>query len=154
MAEKKIRLERRRNTPFTVNCPKTNKSWIWSGATANKIDAHSVPQETYDWLFMQTTTFTSGELVICDSKAITEFNESLLEEDVEVVNNNIHTREEIVDILNSNTNSMKAKLEKITEKSEKTFVINVAKEVELDSIAKRDFISKWSGYEVDFSNEG
>ena len=36
-------LERRRNTPF--NCPKTNKSWIWSGATANKIDAHSVPQE-------------------------------------------------------------------------------------------------------------
>jgi len=153
MADKKIKLERRRNTTFTVNCPKTNRSWIWSGAKANKIDSHDVPQETYDWLFMQTTTFTSGELVLCDYKTIEEFDESLSDEDKEKLQNNMHTRKEIEEILNSNTNSMKAKLEKITEKSEKSFVVDIAKEIKIDSAAKREFINKWSGYEIDFSSE-
>jgi len=153
MMEKKIALQRLRNTPFTVNCPKTNKSYKWSGATAKKIDSHEVPQETYDWLFMATTTLLSGELVVCNEEAKKELKESLLEEELEEINNNIHTRTEIEEILNSNTNSMKAKLEKITEKSEKTFIINVAKEIKLDSAAKRKFLNEWAGYEIDFADD-
>jgi len=153
MEDKKVKLERRRNTAFTVNCPKTNKTFIWNGAAGNKIDSKEIPQETYDWLFVSTTTFTSGELVPSELEAIEELQESLDEEDKERVQNNINTRAEIVELLEGNTNSMKAKLEKITEKSEKTFVIDIAKEIKLDSAAKREFLSKWSGYEIDFSSE-
>jgi hypothetical protein len=153
MEDKKIKLERRRNTAFTVNCPKTNKTFIWNGAVGNKIDSREVPQDTYDWLFMSTTTLTAGELVPCEIEDIEELKDSLDSEDKEKIENNVNTRKSIVDMLSGDTNSMKAKLKKITEKSEKTFIIDVAREIKLDSSAKREFLSKWIGYEIDFSED-
>jgi len=146
--EKKIKLARYRKYPYIVNCPKTNRSYKWAGSMGNKIDIKEVSQETFDWLFMETNCFPLGSLVIVDKKADEEFKNSLLEEEYQAIKNNTNTAQEIAGILTGNTNTMKAELRKITSKEEKSFVIEVAREIGLDSVTKINFLNEWVGAEV------
>lgn len=143
--DKKIVLGRYRTTEYIVNYD--NKKYAWAGSKPNKIDKKSVNEEVYNFLQMNTSCFSDGELVIIPQ--VEEDNE-LLEEivDKESYLANTHTREEIVKILEGNINKMKSELNKITNKEEKQFVLNVAKEIKLDSSTKRKFLVEWVGTQL------
>ena len=50
---------------------------------------------------------------------------------------------------------VKSELKKITNQTEKDFVINVAQDMKIDSVGKRDFLAEWMGLDVNmlFHNE-
>lgn len=146
----KIKLARYRSYPYTVNCPVTNKKWKWAGSINKKIDSKSIPEETYNWLVMETSAIKNGQLVVVDEKAKKELKDAMLDEDIKEIESNTHTREEVEKILKGNTNTMKSKLKDITSKDEKRFIINVAKEMKLDSTTKRSFLQEWVGHEIVF----
>ena len=141
---KLYKIARNRGTKFTVNCPITKKSYKFFGSKQGRTDIKEIPEETYLWLLSDTTAFSDGELALVDMEDKKELKEQSFDEDIEVIENNTHTRDEIIKILNGNTNSMKKKLESITIKEEKAFVMQVAKEVKLDSNAKLTFLETWS----------
>lgn len=143
--EKTYKLERKRASMFTVNCPFSKKIYRFNGSKKGFTDKKDIPEETYLWLLNSTTTFKDGELVISESdeEAIKEFEEQIFEEDLNEIKQNSHSREEIEELLNGNTNSMKAELKKITIAEEKQFVMQVAKDIKLDSKTKMDFLEEW-----------
>lgn len=143
----KYKIARYRATPFKINCPITKKIYGFNGSKDNFIDIKEVEEETYLWLLNSTTAFLDGDLVPIDNE---EFKNSLPEEEYEEIKKNTHNRDEIVKILEGNTNTMKKKLQEITAKEEKKFVIDVAKGIKLDSNAKIKFLEEWIGFELDF----
>lgn len=93
---------------------------------------------------MSTTCLSKGSLVVVEDKDKEELNYTT---DLEQLTNNVHTREEIEKILTGNYKAMEKKLNEITSVDEKKFVLEVAKELKIDSSTKRAFIVKWAGIE-------
>jgi hypothetical protein len=148
--EKTIKVARYRTTPYIVNYITNGgiKPYIWSGSKGNKVDIKEVPVEVVDWLIMNSACFRDGELAIIeDSEEAKEIVENI--DNVEEYRNNTHSKEEIIQLLNGNINKMKSVLNKITNKGEKKFVIEVAKEIKLDSNAKLTFLADWYGVKKD-----
>ena len=145
-----IKLARYRNTPYIVNF-ETNggmKSYSWAGSKGKKYDVKDVPEEVVDWLTMNSVCFNDGELAIVgDTKKAKELVSNI--DNVEEYENNTHSKEEAIKILESHTNSMKAELNKITNRDEKKFFIETAKEIELDSNTKLTFLAEWFGVKKD-----
>lgn len=147
--EKFIKLERRRNIPYTINHSALKGGTItFSGAKNGKTDKKDVPEEVVDYLAMSTSCFQTGSLYIVTD----EVREDMVEEEAL---KNSHTIEEVEKILNGNTNKMKSELSKIECQDEKDFIISVAKNMKLDSSAKQTFICDWAGVkkEVVFFDE-
>lgn len=148
---KMIKVARYRQFPYIVNFPfgdGTYKTYQWSGSKGNKVDIKLIPEEVVNWLLMESVCFKQGELVIVeDSKEAKEIIENI--DDVEEYKNNTQSREEIIEILKGNFNKMKAELKKITNPDQKKFVVDIAKEIKLDSHSKLKFIAEWFGVEKD-----
>jgi len=147
---KTIKVARYRNVPYTVNyiLNGSMKTYTWSGSKGNKYEVKEIPQEVVDWLVMNSQCFNDGELVIVeDSEEEKEIVDTIIEK--EQYKNNTHSKEEIIKILNSSFNTMKSKLEKITVNEEKRFVVDVAKEIKLDSAQKQKYLADWIGVPVD-----
>lgn len=143
-----IKVARYRNFPYTVNFVNNGgmKTYQWAGSKGDKTDIKEIPIEVVDWLLMSTVCFRDGELVLVeDSDQAKEVISNIDEK--ELYENNTHTREQIVKILEGNFNKMKVELNKITVLSEKQYVLEVAKEIKLDAASKRKFIAEWIGGE-------
>jgi hypothetical protein len=148
--EKTIKVARYRTSPYIVNYITNGgmKTYAWSGSKGKKVDIKEIPVEVVDWLVMNSACFRDGELAIIeDSEEAKEIVENI--DDVEEYRNNTHSKEEIIQLLNGNINKMKSALNKITNKGEKKFVIEVAKEIKLDSNAKLTFLADWYGVKKD-----
>lgn len=143
MEDQKVRVARKRGAPYTVNCPRTKRIFRFAASKKNFEDVKSLPHETYMYLKDETTALDMGELVVVDEVVSKEFKEQMSEADFEKINENIHSREEVVALLEGNANTMKAELKKITEESEKNFINQVASEIKLDSQAKLTFLAQW-----------
>lgn len=141
----KVILERHKPTKYTVNFE--NKVYIWSGSKGNMISKKEVPVEVYDYLAMFTTCLQSGELVLI---AKTEEEKELLENipDKEEYEANALTKEEVIKMLSGNLNKMKSELNKVTSRTTKSFVLEVAKEIKLENANKRLFIKEWMGTDL------
>lgn len=143
----KVKLSRYRNTDYFVKYDGNGneRKFTWKGSVNGRIDTKEVPREVADWLSMNTICFDKGELVIedkDDKESVKEIKDGIIEK--EAYDNNTHTQDEIVKILQGNTNKMKAELEKITVDSEKLFVIEVASGIKDDlTNAKTEFLAKW-----------
>lgn len=155
---KTLNVARYRNVPYTVNFFENGggmKSYYWEGTRNKKMpNIKAIPQEVVEWLVINSQCFKDGELVIVeDSDNAKETVEMI--SDQEDYRNNTHTREEIESLLNGSINKMKAEFEKITSTTEKRFVIEIAKEIKVDSAAKQKFIAEWAGVPADvlFSEE-
>jgi len=142
------KVARNRSFEFTVNCPITKKETKFLGSRNGFTDVKDIPEETFNWLMASTTTFKDGELALVEEDGLVELKKATYEEEFESIKANTHTRDEIVKILNGNTNAMKKQLESITIPEEKRFVVEIAKDIKLDSVAKVDFIKAWSGVDV------
>lgn len=149
MPEKMIKVSRYRTGEYTVNYNTNNRTmtYKWAGCQPNKIDTKEIPSYVVDWLTMNTKAFVNGNLVIEEDENSEEYLKNI--DDTENYKDNIHTREEIEKILTGNFNKMKSELNKITNQSEKDFVISIAQEIKIDSTSKREFLAEWTGISVE-----
>lgn len=155
MAEKMINVSRYRDGEYTINYMMNGRpvTYKWAGSQGNKIDTKPIPEYVIDWLIMSTTAIKNGSLVIEKDEASKEIIKNIgYEEEVKDV---VHTREEVETILKGNINKMKSELNKITNQTEKDFVINIAQEMKIDSVGKREFLAEWMEISVEmlFANE-
>ncbi len=149
MSEKTVRVSRYRNGDYVVNYDVGGRlvTYKWAGCQGDRIDTKEIPVYVVDWLIMNTNAINNGSLVIEKDEDSKEIRENINYE--EVTKNFTHTRQEIETLLKGNYNRMKSQLNQITNKSEKEFIINVAQDLKLDSVAKREFLSDWIGIKSD-----
>lgn len=145
-----IKIARYRTTPYHVNYNMNGllKSYTWAGSKGTKVDVKSIPQEVVDYLLMNSVCFKEGELAIIEDTEEAKEVVSYIE-DVEEYRNNTHSKEDAIKILEGNFSKMKSELGKITNKGEKKFFIDTAKEIKLDSNAKLKFLAEWYGVKQD-----
>lgn len=148
MAEKTIKVSRYRGGDYTVNYDNNGRlmKYIWSGSKGNKIDTKLLPEYVVDWLIVSTSAIKNGSLVIEDDENSKEITDNINYK--EEIKNSIHTRAEIEKILKGNTNTMKSRLDKITNETEKNFVVDVAQDMKIDSMAKREFLAEWADVNI------
>ena len=141
----KVTLLRHRGTEYVVNYE--NKKYVWPPSRGNIISKKDVPMDVYEWLTSYTTAFRFGELVLDETNEnIDELKEHIYEiEDYEV---NSISKDEIKKILEGNFKKMESELNKIKLDSTKRFVLDVAKEIKIESAAKQRFIKEWLGTEL------
>lgn len=148
--ENEVMVARYRPSDFILNYVSFNgdrKKYIWSGSKGERFDKKLIPQSVVDDLTMTDSLFSDGELVILNEK-----NEKIEVDgvdDVEKYNNNTNSKKEIKEILGKPLVTMKAKLKNIEVAEEKQFVVEVAKEIKLDSKSKLKFLAEWLGVEED-----
>lgn len=151
MAKETVKLARHRATDYYVNYPTNNggfKSYVWSGSKGKRIDTKEVPLEVIDYLMVNSRCFKEGELrIVEDTPEAKEIIETIPEKEEYEMNS--HTKEEVESLLSGNFNKMKSELTKITNKDEKKFFIEVAKEIKLDSNSKLKFLAEWYGVKQD-----
>lgn len=145
MSEKTIKVARYRSTPYFVNYKGNGvmKSYRWAGSKEKKNDVQNIPDYVVDYLVMSTSALSSGELVVEETKENKEIIDNISYEDD--YKENINTRDDIKKILNKSTVNMEKDLKKITESSEKKFVIAVAKEMKgiMNVVSKRKALSEF-----------
>jgi hypothetical protein len=144
MSENLIKVARYRNTPYSVNPPR-GANWkpiVWSGSKGEKMDTQPVPEEVIQYLVMNSVCFKDGELIIIeDTEEAKEAVNGIV--DIDEYKENAHSKEEIIKLLNGSIQKMKTVLSKIENVQEKNFVIDIAKEIKLDSNSKLKFLSEW-----------
>lgn len=149
--EELIKVARHRTSQYIVNFPTNTggiKTYVWAGSKGTKVDIKPLPSEVVEYLLLNSMCFRDGELkIVEDSEVAKEVVESI--DDVEEYRKNSHTKEEAIKILEGNFNKMKTELNKITNKQEKKFFVDVAKEIKLDANSKLKFISDWYGVKQD-----
>lgn len=141
----KVTLLRHRGTEYVVNYE--NKKYVWPPSRGNVVSKKDVPMDVYEWLTSYTTAFRFGELVLDKTNEnIDELKEHIYEiEDYEA---NSISKDEIKKILEGNFKKMESELNKIKLDSTKRFVLDVAKEIKIESAAKQRFIKEWLGTEL------
>lgn len=148
MAEKTINISRYRGGDYTVNYDNNSRlmTYKWTGSKGDRIDTKAIPDYVVDWLIVGTNAIKNGSLVIEQDENSKEIVENInYKEEIKSV---VHTRAEIEKILKGNTNTMKSRLNAITNENEKNFVIDVAQDMKIDSMAKREFLSEWTGIDM------
>ena len=146
---KTVLVGRLRPTSFIVNYngyDGNRKKYVFAGSKGNIIDKKQLPQYVVDDLLMTGVTFSDGELVVLDEKS-KETKSKTVEgiDDVEKYENNSNSTQDIEKILGKSLAEMKKALSKIDVLSEKQFVIKVAKDTNLDSKGKLNFLAEWMG---------
>lgn len=147
---KEIKVERLRNIPYVFNYRTETgiKRYEWSGSKNGKTDIKLLPEDAVNYLLMNSTCFKEGELrIIEDSEEAKEIVENI--DDKESYKANTHTREEIIKLLNGNINTMKKEFSQITNQQEKLFILEIAKEIKLDSLSKQKVIADMLNTPVD-----
>ncbi len=141
----KIKLARYRNTSYFVkyDADGSNRQYTWNGSKNGKAEIKEVPIEVVHWLQMNSICFDKGELVIIEETEETkEIKDGIVE--IETYENNTHTQEEILKLLQGNINKLKAELKKITVDSEKQFIIEIASSIKDDlTKGKLDALAEW-----------
>ena len=141
----KVTLLRHRGTEYVVNYE--NKKYVWPPSKGNIISKRDVPMDVYEWLTSYTTAFRFGELVLDETNEnIDELKEHIYE--IEEYEANSISKDEIKKILEGNFKKMESELNKIKLDSTKRFVLDVAKEIKIESAAKQRFIKEWLGTEL------
>lgn len=138
-----VLLERHRLGNYIIN--HEGKSYIIPGSKGSIVGKKEVPYSVYEYLTMFTTCFKNGELLIVAKDE--DQKEALLENMYESEDYKINglTKEEVTAILQGNYKKMESELNKITNNSTKSFVLEVAKEIKISSAAKQKFIKDWVG---------
>ena len=153
MEDKKIILQRKQPTPFTVYYPYgmngITQEITWMGTQGKIINERPVSMDIFLWLKEKTRTFQLGALVIKETE-----DEDILYEKENIINieeaeKSALTKEEILALLEKgNHNALKTNLKTLTEgKSEELVkeirrqVVLVATEIGIDSSSKRKVLS-------------
>lgn len=142
----KIKLENHRLSDYYLNYVSADKvkSYHFPGAVNGRVSSKLVDKDIVEHLTMTSSCFKNGDLIIVGEPDVVEdIKEGIA--DVEEYEANALTREKALSILQGNANKMKAELNKVTSQDSKAFVIDLAKEIKLDSNAKLTFLAEWFG---------
>lgn len=161
MEEKSVKLIRKQATPFKVNFPMDGRfrSYVWNGTKGKILNSKEVPFEVYEWLAQYTTTFNEGCLIIdTEDQEANEIKESI--ENIDLVEKAILTQKEIEEILTTGNHLvLKGKLNELVKdlpeelaRTQKRYVATVAREIGVDSSAKRKILAEWAGINVENSD--
>ena len=162
MNEKEVILIRKQATPFKVNYPIDGriKTYVWNGTRGKLLNKKSVPFEVYEWLSQYTTTFPEGCLIIdqTEDHEVNEIKGNI--KNVDLAEKSVLTQEEIKEILTSGNHlALKSKLKNITEdmpenikNNQRRHIITVAREIGIDSSAKRRVLAEWANLDVENSD--
>jgi hypothetical protein len=146
-----VKVYRYRLSQYIVNFPTPSgiQTYLFAGSKKGTTEYKMLPSEVINWLKTSSTCFENGELVV-DTTDLEKSDEIFIDKtELAEYEKNSHTREDIEKILTGNVNKMKSELNKITSDSEKKFVIEVAKDLKLDSTSKRVFIAAWTDLDID-----
>lgn len=147
---KEIKVARYRNIPYIYNFATSTgvKRYEWAGSKGDKIDIKLLPEDAVNYLLMNSICFDQGELVIIeDSEEAKEIISNI--GDIEGYENNAHTREEVIKYLNGSVKNLKDIIGKVTNKQEVLFIVDVAKEMGLDSSSKQKVLADALNVPVD-----
>lgn len=147
--EEKIKLARYKKTPYSVRFE--GKRYEWGGSKGKQYSIKEVPPEVVDYLSLNTTALKNGELVILDIESnenAKEIIDNMLESDSKQYEINSITKDEIINLLQGNYKKMEKELNKITSQSTKEFVLQVAKEIKIDSLTKQKILKNWIGSQL------
>jgi len=148
MEEKKIKIERVRNTQYVCNFKNPSMTIVWPASKNKQTIIRELSQEHVNELLMNSACFDKGELkIIEDSDEAKEIVKNIA--NYEAYINNTHSKEDIIKILKATLGKFKSELNKITERNEKAFVVDVAKEIKLDNATKRNYLAKWANMKVE-----
>lgn len=144
MSEKVI-LERRKHTDYWVNFPVDNgrvQEIKWSGSKGQKYMQKTVSREVFDYLNLETYAIKHGELKLVEK---TENFKQVYEEivDKEDYEANSMSDEEINKILGLPLNQMKSKLNKVTSRTERFHIRDIAESNPDLAGTKTAFIEEW-----------
>lgn len=154
MKEKQVVLIRKQSTPFKVNYPIDGriKPYVWNGTKGNILNKKAVPFEVYEWLAQYTTTFQEGCLIIEDAgdEEIKEVKENI--ENADLAEKAVLTEGEVKKILNNGNHLvLKSKLDNLIKdlpeeivNNLKRYIVSIAREVGIDSSAKRKVLCNWA----------
>jgi hypothetical protein len=141
-----VKIARLRNTPYVVNIKSESgiKRYEWIGSKGDKTDIRSIPEDVVNHLLMSSRCFNDGELkIIEDSDESKDIITNI--DEIDKYRNNTNSKEDIKKMLDLPVAKLKTELNKITVVGEKNFVIEVAKEIGLDSSSKRKILGEWLG---------
>jgi hypothetical protein len=139
-----IKVGRYKKIGYTVNYPMNNgmtRRFEWAGEKNGKIDIKPIPEEVVDYLMMNSVCFKHGELkIIEDTEQAKEIVDNLGDDKEEYLNNT-KTKEEIVKLLEGNYKKLESEVKKMN-KLEVQYVVDVAKEIKLDSSSKQKILAE------------
>ena len=145
----KIKVARNRSLPYVANVKNQDgylRTFTWRGAKkGQKPHVLEIEEEFVEELKSGTQAFILGELEILDEEQKESFKEMLNDDQIKDLKNNTHTREQVVEMLSSHHKTLEKELKKITNESEIKFVIEVAKQENIDKVSVRRALSKWVG---------
>lgn len=134
-----IKLGRYRMIPYTVRWEGRTMPYEWAGMKGDRVDIKSVPEELIQYLEMSTSCFRDGELkIIEDTEEIKEMVENLPDKEEYLANT--MSKEDIVKLLNGNYKKLENEL-KAMSKDSISNIIDIAKEIKLDSSAKQKILA-------------
>ncbi|BDR74186.1 hypothetical protein K144316041_p20250 (plasmid) [Clostridium tetani] len=143
---KGIKLGRYKLIPYTVRYVDEGgmmKQYEWAGMKGEKVDVKSVPEELVNFLEMNSFCFRQGELkIIEDTKIAKEIVENL--SDKEEYKKNALTRDEMLELLNGNYKKLESEVKSMN-KETVNCLIDLAKEIKMDSSAKQRILSEAIG---------
>ena len=162
MEDKKVVLIRKQPAPFIVNYPfgenGTIKTYTWQGTNGKVLNERPVPFDVFDWIQNYTTTLTSGALIIkeTDDEDINEIKENI--PDIAEIESSILTKDEVIEMLEKGNHlTLKKALKDLDTKTpdtvkeaQKKYVIGIASEMGIDSVAKRQALVQWA--KLDYNN--
>jgi hypothetical protein len=136
----KVTLIRQRGSDYIVNYE--NKKYVWNGARGNIVSRKDVPMEVYEWLASSTSALRDGELVLDKTNEKVEDLKEYIYEIEEYEVNSI-PKDEVKKILEGSFKKMESELNKIVNSETKRYVLNIAREIGLESAAKQRFLKEW-----------
>ena len=144
MEEKLVKLENIKTKEFTINFPLPNghiKPYMFHGVRGKRRDIVSVPEEVYEWLRYETSTFQKGYLVLA-----TEENDELIKQEMKDINPIIYTVEQIETLLKGNISKLKKEINETTPKEVVQDFVRVAKEIKIDSDSVKTYLATLLGH--------
>lgn len=146
-----VKLGRYRVIPYTVRWAGRVTPFEWSGMKGNKVDIKTVPEELVQYLEMNTTCFKDGELKIIEDTEETKEIVDNISDKKEYIANTL-SREDSIKLLNGNYKKLESQL-KTMNKDSVANMVDIAKEIKLDSATKQKILADALGVPVDIAFE-
>lgn len=146
-----VKLGRYRVIPYTVRWSGRVMPFEWAGMKGDKVDIKLVPEELVQYLEMNTSCFRDGELkIVEDTDEAKELVENLPDKE-EYIANTI-SKEDCITLLNGNYKKLESKLKSMNRDAISNMV-EIAKEIKMDSATKQKILADALGVPVDIAFE-
>lgn len=143
-----VKLRRLRNAPYEINFNNgvQMEHYSFQPSKGKMCTEREVTDACYAYLLQNSQCFKDGDLQVVDVPT-KKLEEDIM--DIKEYKANCHTREEVEKILAMTAKKMEVEIKKITNKDELAYIVDVAKEIKLDSVSKQKVLADAIGTSAD-----